>query len=175
MMIPTQPTQLRLLSISPSTRGFGFAVLEGDERLVDWGVRRVSSNKNAQSLAKIKELIGQYQPDVIAVEDCLAKESRRSLRVRKLNKQILALAATCKLKTMPVPQSEVIRTFFPDGNGTKHSVAEAIANRFSDELGFRLPPKRKPWMSEDARMNIFDAVALALTSPLTRNGAENRQ
>jgi hypothetical protein len=27
---------------------------------------------------------------------------------------------------------------------------------------FRLLPKRRPWMSEDSRMNIFDAVALGL-------------
>jgi len=27
----------------------------------------------------------------------------------------------------------------------------------------RLPRLRKPWMSEDYRMSIFDAVALALT------------
>jgi len=29
-------------------------------------------------------------------------------------------------------------------------------------LASRLPPKRRPWMSEDYRMDIFDAVALAL-------------
>ena len=31
------------------------------------------------------------------------------------------------------------------------------------ELAPRLPRSRKPWMSEDYRMSIFDAVALALT------------
>jgi hypothetical protein len=36
--------------------------------------------------------------------------------------------------------------------------------RFPEELGHRLPPKRKPWMSEDYRMGIFDAVALAFAT-----------
>jgi hypothetical protein len=55
-----------------------------------------------------------------------------------------------------------------DGRGTKHALAEIIAKRFPEELGSRLPPKRKPWMSEDSRMNIFDAVALALLPHLCR-------
>jgi hypothetical protein len=38
----------------------------------------------------------------------------------------------------------------------------AIAKRFP-ELAPRLPRFRKPWMSEDYRMSIFDAVAMALT------------
>ena len=41
-------------------------------------------------------------------------------------------------------------------------MAEMIAMQFPDELASRLPPKRKPWKSEDARMDIFDAVALAV-------------
>ena len=39
---------------------------------------------------------------------------------------------------------------------------QMIAERFPGELGFRLPPKRRPWMSQDSRMDIFDAVALVL-------------
>ena len=44
----------------------------------------------------------------------------------------------------------------------KQEIAIAIAERFP-ELAPRLPRFRKPWMSEDYRMSIFDAVALALT------------
>jgi hypothetical protein len=49
-----------------------------------------------------------------------------------------------------------------DDPGTKHALAEIIAERFPEELGFLLPPKRRDWMSQDSRMDIFDAVALAL-------------
>ena len=35
-----------------------------------------------------------------------------------------------------------------------------LAMQFPDELASRLPPKRKPWKSEDGRMDIFVAVAL---------------
>jgi hypothetical protein len=59
-------------------------------------------------------------------------------------------------------RQQVRRVFFADGQGTKHALAEILAKRFPEELGFRLPPKRRPWMSEDYRMDLFDAVALAL-------------
>jgi hypothetical protein len=45
--------------------------------------------------------------------------------------------------------------------GTKHALAETLAAKFPVELALRLPPKRRPWMSEDPRMDIFDAVGLA--------------
>ncbi|MEI6076398.1 MAG: hypothetical protein WCS94_12525 [Verrucomicrobiota bacterium] len=46
--------------------------------------------------------------------------------------------------------------------GTKQELAELLARRFPDELASRLPPKRKVWMNPDDRMDIFDAVALAV-------------
>jgi len=59
-------------------------------------------------------------------------------------------------------RTRCIQLFLADDKGTKHDLAEILAKRFSEELGSRLPPKRLPWMSEDYRMDIFDAVALAL-------------
>lgn len=153
---------LRILSIAPSSRGFGFAVLEGQETLVDWGVKPVKGDKNAQSLLKLGELIEHYQPDFLVLEDVDDKNSRRSPRIKALGKKIMVFAETHKLKVTLFSREQVNRRFFIDGHGTKHVLARIIAGRFPDELGFRLPPKRRLWMSEDRRMDIFDAVALVL-------------
>ena len=150
----------RILSIAPSTRGFGFAVLEDKDTLVDWGVKTVQGNKNANSLAKVKELIVHYQPSALVLQD--TEGSRRSARIKALSQKIIAMAATRKVSVKLFSQEEVRRTFFADGKGTKHAVAEILAQRFPEELASRLPPKRKPWMSEHYQMDIFDAVALAL-------------
>ena len=56
--------------------------------------------------------------------------------------------------------------------GTKHDIAEYLANRFPEELGTRMPPKRRPWMSEDHRMPMFEAVALTVASGLKRGCPE---
>ena len=63
---------------------------------------------------------------------------------------------------------QVRRVFFADGQGIKHALAEIVANKFPEELGSHLPPKRRPWMSEDSRMDIFDAVALVLVLRLNK-------
>ena len=72
------------------------------------------------------------------------------------------MAVTRKVSVASFSRDQVMKTFIADGQGTKHVLAEIIAKRFPEELGSRLPPKRRPWMSEDYRMNIFDAVALVL-------------
>jgi RNase H-fold protein (predicted Holliday junction resolvase) len=156
------PKHFRILAIALSTRGFGFAVLEGQETLVDWGVKTVKGDKNIQSLARVKELIVHYQPGVLVLEDASAKGSRRSPRIRKLCQQIIKLAEAHKIIVKLFSRDQVMKTFITDGQGTKHALAEILAKQFPEELGSRLPPKRKPWMSEDSRMGIFDAVALVL-------------
>jgi hypothetical protein len=72
------------------------------------------------------------------------------------------MAETRKISVNLFSQEQVRRTYFADGLGTKQEIAELIAQRFPDELGSRLPQKRKAWMSEKYQMGIFDAVALAV-------------
>jgi Holliday junction resolvasome RuvABC endonuclease subunit len=154
------PQQFRVLAIAPSDRGFGFAVLEGRDTLVDWGIKRAKKEgKNIQSLKNVKELIVRYQPGVLVLEDASAKNSLRSPRIRRLCRQISKLAATQKVSVKLFSRDQVMKTFLPDGRRTKYAVAKIVAKRFT---ALKLPPKRKAWQSEDARMNIFDAVALAL-------------
>ena len=158
------PNHFRILSIAPSTMGVGFAVLEGRDTLVNWGVKAVqgNGNKNAKSLAKVKELIARYQPDVLVLEDAAAKGSLRYPRIQKLVPQIAKLAAKHKVKVQLFSREQVMQTFLPDGQGTKHNLAEIIAGHFPEQLGSKLPPKRKAWMREHYQMGIFHAAALVL-------------
>jgi len=55
-----------------------------------------------------------------------------------------------------------VRQTFAQDARNKQLIAVAIGRRFP-ELAPHVPPYRKCWMSEDYRMSIFDAVALALT------------
>jgi hypothetical protein len=156
------PKHLRILAITPSTRGFGYAVLEGHKELVDWGVKSVEGDKNAGAIEKAEEMIFHYNPQVLVLEDTAIKGSRRAARIQAITKRLVALAEGHNIKVALFSQKQVRRIFFADEYGTKHALAEIIAKRYPEELGFRLPPKRRPWMSEDSRMDIFEAVALAL-------------
>jgi hypothetical protein len=55
------------------------------------------------------------------------------------------------------------RLVLTDAKKTKHNIAEKIAQIFPEELSSYLPPERKAWMSEDPRLYVFEAVAMALT------------
>ena len=152
----------RILAIDPSTRGFGYAVLEGPSRLIDWGVKETKTDKKRRSLKLIDELVNDYQPYAMVVEDYAGKGSRRCERVAGLIDEIRELALKRKVKVKSFSRAEVKKAFSESGASNKYEIAKATAGRFP-ELAPRLPRFRKPWMSEDYRMSIFDAVALVLT------------
>lgn len=154
----------RVLGIAPSSRGFGFAVMEGVGTLVDWGVKSLKGDKNASSLSNLASLIRHYRPDTIALEDVSAKRARRGSRVKALLIEIVALSAGEGIRAKAFSMRKVRRAAVPEGEATEHALAAVLAACFPDQLGFRLPKKRRPWTSEDYRMDIFDAVALAAHS-----------
>jgi hypothetical protein len=155
-------THKRILAIYPNSRGFGFALLEGTELLVDWGVVQTKFDKHRQCLSRIKRFIVQYRPDVLVTEDA-QKNLNRGKRIRKLLTAIRQLVLKVDIKFKGVSRAQVQKYFQGPRRVTKHQMAVGIAERFP-ELSSRLPPTRKPWMSEDSRMAIFDAMALGLSS-----------
>ena len=108
----------------------------------------------------MQKLIAAYQPDVLVLQDM--QHTRRGTRIKQLNQTIIAVAETSKLRVKLISDKQVKRVFFGEGEGTKQERAEIIAARFPHQLSFRLPPQRRAWESEDGRMCMFDAVALAL-------------
>ena len=106
--------ETRILAIDPSTRGFGFAVLEGQERLIDWGVKETKVDKNRMTLRLVADLIDLYQPTVIVVEDYAQEGSRRCSRVEKLINDISNLARKRKIKVRSVSRSKVKEAAFAE-------------------------------------------------------------
>jgi hypothetical protein len=151
----------RFLAIDPTSKGFGFAVLEGPDTLVDWGVKHATGNR--ECLQQAVALIGRYQPEVLVVERTDAAGCLRRLRARQLIGDLLALARERELRARRISRQTVLRYFVKSGFATKRQIAVALSIRFP-ELEPYLPPERKPWMSEDERMGIFDAVAFGLAA-----------
>jgi Holliday junction resolvasome RuvABC endonuclease subunit len=154
----------RVLAIDPITRGFGFAVLDGPHSLIDWGLKGTSrwqESREQWCLRQVAELIDFYRPDRVVVEDCLDRRSRRGRKSEALIDRIVELAGEHHIPVRRISRTGLRRAFTVERACTKYKIALAIAGRFP-ELAWRLPPIRKPWMSEDTRMGIFDAVGLAL-------------
>ncbi len=158
----TSLNDVRVLALDPTSGGIGFAVLEGPHQLIDWGVKSAPERTPHYALWLIEALIARYEPDVIVLEDCEACGSRRCPRVRALIRQIVRRAAKHDIKTHRFAGRQIREAFAATNGLTKYRRARAIAEQFP-ELAPRVPPVRRPWMSEDYRMSIFDAVGLAVT------------
>ena len=147
----------RIIAIDPTSRGFAFAVLEAPAFLVDWGERIVPA-RSGGLLRKVDELLSRYEPALVIIEDLAAPGARRRKRAQKEIRSIELLALKRGLSAERVSRLAVTDAFAPAKS--KFEVALRLAG-FFPALAERLPRKRKAWMTEDARMNIFDALGFA--------------
>jgi hypothetical protein len=162
----------RVLALAPSSRGYGYAILEEPFKLVDWGVKTVSGNWKVQALARVTEMVEHYEPHLIALPDI--SDGRRSKRTQ-LILDIAEFAKRRKLAVEFADKEDVKDFFFAGRPATKHQLAVLLSAHFPEELGTRTPPKREAWMSEDYRMVIFTAVSLALTIRWKKTGVPFRE
>lgn len=152
-----------VLALYPTSRGFGYVLFEGPESPYDWGVKLFSGRmKNEKCLEAIRFLIDRHQPFAIAIEDVSEGGVRRSPRIRRLYLKIANLAENEHIEVNRYTKRMIQTAFRSTGAKTKHEIAEAIGAHIP-AFKHRLPPERKPWMSEDSRMSLFDAAALGLT------------
>jgi hypothetical protein len=144
----------RIVAIDLRVRSLGFLVLEGEKRVLDWGVKSFPESANAdvnQLRAKIDEFFAAYVPDTIVLRkrrgaDAMLSELERVARIRRVAVHFLTRRS--------------VNSAFP-GCRNKDQIASAISEQLSD-LRFLLPPKRRIWMKEDYRMRIFDAAATGI-------------
>jgi RNase H-fold protein (predicted Holliday junction resolvase) len=173
-MTQIRKKKFRILAISPAVRGVGFAVLDADGTLADWGVKLIKGNKNAASLAKIEKLIAENEPDLLVLEDALARGSFRSPRVRKLFKSVTSMAKGRGISVKAYSRGKYLSILLSEEEHTKQDAAEFVAKRFPDQLATQLPPKRKPWQTENYQMAMFVAVALAVAAQMKKFGKGTR-
>src|SRR5262249_27206682 len=159
-MIPRRRYDL-VLAIYPQSRGFAFVLFEGWLSPVDWGVHDARGpRKNAWCLNKINSLLDLHMPEVVVLQDMSDRDSHRAPRIQELNERIADLADRRGMVVHKYSRTKVLDYFQKVGASTKQKIAERIA-KLVPALSLFMPPQRKPWMSEDPRMGIFEAAALA--------------
>lgn len=155
---------MRLLSVSPATKGFGFVVLEQQDHVVTRGFRTVRGEKNVTCVQEVGKMLKLYLPDLVVLEHTSASGSRRNARIQQLTAQLVAECRSKKVRVKLLSRSRVRQHFFGDLTGDKHTMATMLADRFPDDFGDMVPPKRKLWENEDVRFSVFEAMALAVTA-----------
>lgn len=161
-MMPTNPIQGRVLGFHPTARGFGWVVFEGPFRPIDWGLVSARKDKNATCLKRLKRLLTRCTPETLVLEAYDRETTRRARRITRLGVRARAIADGQGIETVVYSRAEIREAFAEVGATTRRDIAEAVA-RHLDAFRHRLPPRRKPWESEDAREALFAAAAVVLT------------
>ena len=153
----------RVLAVDPYDQGLGFAVLEGPEELIDWGLKHAENRSGGRYMEFLAKLVRRYEPDILITEDGARQGSSRRRETRLLLKRIRRFAKRHRVRVRTYSRAKVEDTFALIGaSKNKHQIATAIADWFP-ELAARLPKPQKPWTGENRTMNVFDAVSFALT------------
>src|SRR5579863_4282657 len=157
---PTQPT--RILALDPTTKGFGYVILDLPSHLVAWGMAHVKGEKRTGAIFRFEALLDQFRPDAVVLEDTTAEGSRRYPRVSDLLETLGKIARERGLEVQTVSRHAVVARFSKDEAATKHSIAKTLAEDYP-QLAEKVPRKRKIYQSEDERIAVFDALSLAVT------------
>jgi hypothetical protein len=149
----------RVLALDLHPRRLGYAVVKNPSRLLDWGVWSYRRNGNAADVlvrGRLRPLLEFWRPSVVVLREPLRIRTPNPQRNRLLCQIMMAAknyrARVQILKKGPADQAERL---------TKYERAQAVIQRFP-VLTRNLPPKRKPWESEDYRMSMFAAATLAM-------------
>jgi hypothetical protein len=157
-------SDLLTLAIYFSTRGSSFVLFEGTDSPYDWGIFEVPGpRKEAKCQRKVLQLLDRYEIDVLVLQDTGPEGTRRASRLANLNAAVEAAARQNGVPVFKYSRADVY-AFASAGFSNKQNLAEVIAKHipYIPALEGHVPPPRKPWKSEDARMALFDAAALAL-------------
>jgi hypothetical protein len=148
------------MSLYTNSRGFAFVLFEGTLSPYDWGTFDFRGLRKDRLVAdKVTRLLHQYMPDVLVTQD--TEGTLRANRLVLLNRKLGTLAQELGIPVFTYSRNEIYREFKSMGFTNKLTFAVLIAKHIP-AFERHVPPPRKPWMSEDARMGLFDAAALAL-------------
>ena len=151
-----------VIALFPRTYGFGYAIFDGPLDPLDWGLNRPRNLlKRQENLRRIKELVEFYQPDQIVIDAGPKSGTKEHNRTNALIKDILNFAKNSGIAAHTYTPDRVKAAFQNLKPNTKYERAKRIVE-WLPVLSSRLPRKHKPWMREDYRLGIFEAIALAL-------------
>lgn len=161
-MTVTTPRAPLVLAVHPTNAGFGWAALEGPLAVHDWGVSRARIDKNANSLRRLEQILDRLLPETLVLEAFECRQTVARQRITKLCRAIVDLANGRGMEIAIYTRPMIRSTFESVGAVSRQEVAEAIGRQIPMLAG-HVPQRRRAWEGEPHRLQMFSAVAVALT------------
>lgn len=164
-----------VMAVAPVSRGFGLFVVTMKGQPIDWRVREIrnADDKNARCQASVDQLIEEFRPVALVIEDHQAPESQRRERVQELLELLASLPDDHNIKLAKFGPARMRAALDLPPRANKHKVAAALTAHFPI-LASLLPPPKKIWEPEVHSMAIFSAAALAFAY-LKQQGVATRK
>ena len=159
----TQNThRIRILALDVRMQRCGFAVLENQHQLLDWGIThyqaRTRDGRAELATKRVASLLTLFQPSFVVLKYTSEREGNEGYK--PIVNAITREARRYRAEMVLIERKELQIVFRQFGN-TKYKIAGLIAGLFP-ELGARLPQPRKWYDREPRNMTIFDAVSVGL-------------
>ena len=149
----------RVLALDLHPRCFGYVVVEGQSKLLDWGVcssRQKGVVSDVLVRKRLRLLIDLWRPVALVLKNPPRVMQKLNHRRKGLLERIETEARKHRI---PVRILEDNPVGSQGERLTKYEIARRVAERFP-VLTRELPPKRRAWESEHYRMSIFTAASL---------------
>ena len=155
------PNGQRVLVVDIRARRFGYVVMEGPDKLLDWGVRTHSTGGGSVLSDGVLNLCKRFGPSLIVTRHVRQADRRYRTRARAGIQEVRMTARRIPIPVQLVSSSSLVQYFSRGNKTSKYERARMVATHFP-ELAWRLPPKRKAWQSELKRTTIFDAASIGM-------------
>jgi hypothetical protein len=98
----------------------------------------------------------------LVLEAFKGSRSSRGQRIRRLCSALTASANARDVEVAIYSRRDIEKALGLASPATREAVAGRVAS-FIENFAWRLPPERRAWESEDPRLSLFNAAALALS------------
>src|SRR5258708_7059104 len=117
--------EARILALDLRSRSFGFAVFEGPNHLLDWGVKSFRQGVNAVKIPaskKVSELFDDLSPCAMILKKGLTGSERRVDMRRAITKQAQKRRISIRLLS-----GQQVKNAFPGNAQNKYTIACVVA------------------------------------------------
>ncbi len=150
---------IRAIALDVHSQRLGWVVLEGSERLVEWGTNALSYACPSQLHDRFRGLVDRFDPELLIIK---RYQTHGSSKAKQAVSALAEQALDLEVGVRRVSRGDVRDQYRSVDPFTKYEVARAIARVFP-ELSDRLPRRRTAWRREDNRVLLFEAVAIGTT------------
>lgn len=151
-----------VLALHPNPLGFGYAFLENPQEPWDCGMVRIRPVSNRDCMKRIKGFIDYYEPVLVIIGTPEDNYSFKGIRVKSLINEIAEFTKGKGIEVKQYSREDIRVVFEQFGAKSKYEIAKKIIE-WLPQFANKLPEVKKPWMAEDYKMGMFDALSLAIT------------